>query len=249
MVFQLTPSKAIMRSLFFPLRKILYKKAEAVVVLTHDTPAIFERLHIKLPAKQFVIPNALPRQIVNTQNLPKEDIILGLGRLADQKQFDLLITLYYKMQPTHWKLWIVGEGEKRNELETLISSYGLQDKVTLWGAQKNVNEFYARAKIFAVTSYYEGFCVALCEAMANSCACVSFDCEVGPADSIENNINGLLIEDQNQEEFLKGLSHLINSPEEISRLSENAKNIINKLDIANIVRQWEDAVTDTLKNR
>ena len=117
----------------------------------------------------------------------------------------------------------------------------------MWGAQKNVSEFYAKSKIFALTSAYEGFCVVLCEAMANGCACVSFDCEVGPADSIEDNINGLLIEDQNQKKFLAGLSLLINSPKEIDRLSANAKNIFEKLDVKKIVYKWKEAVEEVIK--
>jgi GalNAc-alpha-(1->4)-GalNAc-alpha-(1->3)-diNAcBac-PP-undecaprenol alpha-1,4-N-acetyl-D-galactosaminyltransferase len=247
MVFQLTPSKAIMQRIFFPLRKILYKKAQAAVVLTNDTIDVFERLNIKLPAKTFVIPNALSTDIVFKEPVQREDVILGLGRLADQKQFNVLIKMFNQLQPTHWQLWIVGEGEKRKELEDLIENYGLQNKVKLWGAQKNVGEFYSRAKIFAMTSYYEGFCVALCEAMANGCACVSFDCEVGPADSIENNVNGLLIEDQNQGNFLAALQQLINSPADINRLSGNARSIIDKLNIGKIVNKWEAAVKETLE--
>ena len=249
MVFQLTPAKAIMRPLLFPLRRTLYPKADGMVVLTRDTLDIFERLNIKLPAKQFVIPNPLNRQIVNDQGLQREDVILGLGRLADQKQFDILINLFHQLQPTHWKLWIVGEGDKRTELEGLIKKYQLQDKVTLWGAQINVSEFYAKAKIFALTSYYEGFCIALCEAMANGCACISFDCEVGPADSIENNVNGILVADQDIPAFIKGMQHLIQSPSDIERLSFNARKIIGKLDIETLIHEWEDAVEEVLNNR
>ncbi len=246
MVFQITPSKAIMQPVFFPLRKFLYKKADAAVILTHDTLNIFNRLKIKLPQKIFVIPNALNENIVFKEAAKRENIILGLGRLADQKQFDVLIKLYNQLQPTDWKLWIVGEGERRKDLEILIKDYGLEEKVKLWGAQKNVGAFYARAKIFAMTSSFEGFCVALCEAMANGCACVSFDCEVGPADSIENDINGLLIEDQNQQKFLEALKRLMNAEEDIHRLSLNATRIINKLNIRNVVHQWESAVDEVV---
>lgn len=246
MVFQITPSHATMSPALFPLRKKLYSRAEGAVVLTADTIPVFKRLKIDLPAKIFVIPNALNADIILENPPAREDVILGLGRLADQKQFDKLIRMYNKLQPTHWKLWIVGEGEKREELETLIRHYGLQDKVTLWGAQKNVNEFYGKAKIFAMTSAYEGFCVALCEAMANGCASVSFDCEVGPSDSIANNENGLLIENQNEDEFLSGISYLMENPAERERIAENGRRIIDKLNIQTIVHKWNSAVDDLL---
>lgn len=246
MVFQVTPSRAIMSPLLFPLRKKLYSRAEAAVVLTEDTVPVFNRLNIGLPAKIFVIPNALNADIVLENPPPREDIILALGRLVHQKQFDKLIRMYNRLQPTHWKLWIVGEGDKREELEKLIGHYGLQDKVSLWGAQKKVNEFYGKAKIFAMTSAYEGFCVALCEAMANGCASVSFDCEVGPSDSITNNENGLLIENQNEEKFLSGISYLMENPAERERIAGNGRRIIDKLNIQTIVHKWESAVDDLL---
>lgn len=247
MVFQVTPTKLIIRPVFRPLIKILYKTADAAVLLTHDMQKVFERLKIKLPAKIFVIPNPLSDDIIYKEDIHREDIILAVGRLADQKQFNLLIKLFHQLKQTHWKLWIVGEGENRKELENLITSYDLQNKVVLCGAQKNVSKFYARSKIFALSSAYEGFPVALCEAMANGCACISFNCELGPSDIIEHNIDGLLIEDQNEEKFLAGLSQLIQSPEDIARFSAKAKFFFEKVDIKKLVYQWEKTVEEVLK--
>lgn len=246
MVFQVTPSKAILKLPLRPLR-ILYKTADAAVILTRNMLKIFDRLKIKLPSQIFVIPNALSHEIVYKGSVYREDIILAVGRLAEQKQFDMLIKIFHQLQPTHWALWIVGEGPKRKDLENLIDNLSLQSKVKFWGAQKNVSIFYARAKIFALPSAYEGFPVVLCEAAANGCACVSFDCEVGPSDIIQHNVNGLLIEDQNEEKFLEALSQLINSPEDINRLSVKAKTIFEKLDIKNIVHKWAEAVEEVLK--
>ena len=132
-------------------------------------------------------------------------------------------------------------------VENLIEGYKLQNKVILWGAQKNVSKFYAGSKIFAMPSAFEGFPVALCEAMANGCACIAFNCELGPADIIENNINGLLIEDQNEEKFLTGLSQLMNSPEDITRFSEKAKHFFDKVDIKKLIFKWEAAVEEVIR--
>ena len=247
MVFQVTPTQSVMRSSFRLLIKKLYKKADAAVMLTYDMEAVFNRMNIALPAKKFVIPNPLTDDIIFKEDLPREDVILAVGRLADQKQFDLLIKMYYKLQPTHWVLWIVGEGENRKPLENLIEGYKLQNKVILWGAQKNVSKFYAGSKIFAMPSAFEGFPVALCEAMANGCACIAFNCELGPADIIENNINGLFIEDQNVEKFLTGLSQLMNSPEDITRFSEKAKHFFDKVDIKKLIFKWEAAVEEVIR--
>lgn len=247
MVFQVTPSRAVMRSHFRVLIKKLYKKADAAVILTHDMQPVFDRMNIQLPPKTFVIPNPLTDDIIFKDDMQREDIILAVGRLADQKQFDLLIRIFHKLQPTHWVLWIVGEGENRKMLENLIEHYGLQKKVILQGAQKEVSKFYAKAKIFALPSSFEGFPVALCEAMANGCACVAYDCELGPADIIENNVNGLLIRDQDEEQFTAGLSQLMHAPSDISRFSEKATCFFEKVDIKRLMHKWEEAVEEVLK--
>ncbi len=70
---------------------------------------------------------------------------------------------------------------------------------------------------------------------------------MGPSDIIQHNVNGLLIEDQNEEKYLEALSQLINSPEDINRLSVKAKTIFEKLNIKNIVHKWEEAVEEVLK--
>jgi GalNAc-alpha-(1->4)-GalNAc-alpha-(1->3)-diNAcBac-PP-undecaprenol alpha-1,4-N-acetyl-D-galactosaminyltransferase len=247
MVFQVTPSKAITRSQFRFLIKKLYKKADAAVILTHDMQSVFDRMNIQLPARTFVIPNPLTSDIVFKGEMNREDIILAVGRLADQKQFDLLIRIFYKLQPTHWILWIVGEGENRKALEDLIVRYELQNKVILQGAQKEVSKFYAKAKIFAMPSSFEGYPVALCEAMANGCACIAFDCELGPAAIIENNVNGLLIADQDEEKFTEGLSQLMHAPADVSRFSGKARSFFEKVDIKELIHKWEEAVEEVLK--
>lgn len=249
MVFQVTPTKSILRSLFRPLMKVLYQKADAAVLLTSKMEDVFNRLKIRLPRKLFVIPNPSTKDVIFKGEQEREDVILGVGRLADQKQFDVLIKIYSRLQPTHWKLWIVGEGRNRKQLESLIEEYNLQDKVVLWGAQKDVSKFYARAKVFTLTSSHEGYPLVLSEAMSNGCACISFDCELGPADIIQHQKDGLLIEDQNQEAFIAGLNSLINSPEDILRYSQNAKKYFEKVDIEKLVDKWNFVVEDVLESK
>lgn len=246
MVFQITPAKPIIRSFFRPLIKVLYQKADGAVLLTQSMENVFKQLKIKLPEKIFVIPNPLSKASISEGELKREDVILGVGRLKDQKQFDLLIKIFHRLQPTHWQLWIVGDGENRKQIEKLIRDYDLGDKVLLVGAQTDVRDYYARAKVFALSSSHEGFPLVLCEAMSNGCACISYDCETGPSDIIRHRFDGLLIEDQNHDSFVEQLGVLINDPEQMSSYSEKARTLFDKVNIENLISKWDAVVESVL---
>ena len=58
-------------------------------------------------------------------------------------------------------------------------------------------------------SRWEGLPMVLIEAMSQGMACIAYDCFTGPADIITNNVDGILIEDQNEKEFIQKISLLI----------------------------------------
>lgn len=248
MVFQVTPSKPIIRSFFRPLMKILYQKADAAVLLTHTMEEVFKKLEIELPEQVFIIPNPVSKSSIFDGEVKREDVIMGVGRLRDQKQFNVLIKIFHQLQPTNWQLWIVGEGENRKSLEDLIQQYNLGGKVLLLGGQTNVSQYYARAKVFALSSSHEGFPLVLCEAMSNGCACISFDCETGPSDIIQHKVDGVLIEDQNVDSFVEELRGLIADPYQITEYAEKARNFFDKVNIEKLIYKWDDVVETVLKS-
>ncbi len=234
---------------FRQLRKLLYKKANAIVIQTERSLKIFERINIQLPKIKIVIPNPINEDCYDNNMLySKENIILAVGRLEPEKQFSLLISIFSKLHNTDWELWIVGSGSEIQLLKDQVQKLNLTQKVKLLGVQKNIKTFYQRSKVFALTSKFEGYSNALCEAMANGCACISFDCDTGPSEIIANDINGLLIENGNAVEFQKQLQSLIADNKKIDSLGFEAVKIRASLNIKNISEQWYALMRSVLKN-
>lgn len=121
-------------------------------------------------------------------------VILGVGRLTDQKDFPTLLRAFAKVQrQIDARLIILGEGEKRESLEALVEDLRLEEVVDLPGFVKNPYSFMGAADVFVLSSIHEGLPTVLIEALACGTPVVSTDCPSGPSEILENGKYGSLV--------------------------------------------------------
>lgn len=116
--------------------------------------------------------------------------IVAAGSLAPYKGFADLIRAIALVPEV--RLIILGEGSQRAELEALIAQLGLQDRVRLHGRVANPLKYFARARIYALSSYAEGMPNVLVEAMLCGCTPVATDCRTGPRELLHDGRFGYL---------------------------------------------------------
>jgi GalNAc-alpha-(1->4)-GalNAc-alpha-(1->3)-diNAcBac-PP-undecaprenol alpha-1,4-N-acetyl-D-galactosaminyltransferase len=194
------------------LRKKLYPKATGIIAQTDIAKSIY--------LQQFnhnniqVIGNPI-RVINNEFNIPREKIVLSVGRLIKTKHHDELIKLFVRINNPDWKLVIVGDDAlKQNNmsmLQALIKELNAENQILLAGKQSDVDSYYLKSKIFAFTSSSEGFPNVIGEAQSAGLPVIAFDCIAGPADLIENNKNGYLIPLFDYIQFEEKLRHLMDN--------------------------------------
>ena len=80
------------------------------------------------------------------------------------------------------------------------------------------------------------------------CAVVSFDCPYGPGEIIEDGVNGILVEDQDEEKLREALECLIDDAELRHRLGEEAKKVREKYSIEKIGGEWERLIHRVVGN-
>lgn len=121
-------------------------------------------------------------------------VILSVGRLTAAKDFPTLIHAFARVRAERQaRLMILGEGEERPKLESLVRELGLEDDVSMPGFVDNPYAYMARAAVFVLSSVWEGFGNVLVEAMAVGTPVVSTDCPSGPAEILEGGKWGKLV--------------------------------------------------------
>lgn len=186
------------------------------------------------------LPRYEPILAVESLALSGRKIVLGVGRLEPQKQFDKLVLAFSvaARDKRDWDLIILGDGAMRQALETQVRDLGLQGRVYLPGAVGNVGEWYERADIYALSSSFEGFPNSLLEAMAHGVPSVAFDCPTGPADMIVDGENGLLVSPDHTDDLGKALERLITSPELRTALGEQARLVRTRFGAPLVIDKW-----------
>ncbi len=222
-------------------RQLVYPLADALVTQTEGDKQNYSYL-----SNVHVIPNPLP--VLNCPDIPKERIILGVGRLEEQKGFADLVEAFVQADLSNWRLVIAGEGSQRERLERLIARLGA-DNIELIGRQRDIWSWYARASVFAMTSRYEGFPNALLEAMACGCGCVSYDCPYGPAELLGEG-RGILLDADDKMGLASALRHLADDPQLCTDLGQKAQRYVQATyRIENIAKMWEAVMEEVVKSR
>lgn len=121
-------------------------------------------------------------------------VILAIGRLEDQKNFASLINAFSIVRKERKaRLLILGEGSRRDQLSGLIKKLGLEDDVSLPGFVVNPAKYMARCQVFTMSSSWEGFGMALVEALSLGVPVISTDCPNGPSEILDGGKYGELI--------------------------------------------------------
>jgi glycosyltransferase involved in cell wall biosynthesis len=121
-------------------------------------------------------------------------VVLAVGRLTDQKAFDVLIrafSLVRRNRPAH--LLVLGEGENRAALRSLILQLGLEQDVDLMGFVQNPYPYMAHASLFVLPSRWEGLPTVLVEALYLGTPIVATDCPGGSREILKGGQFGKLV--------------------------------------------------------
>ncbi|MGA0595805.1 glycosyltransferase [Enterovirga sp. CN4-39] len=181
-----------------------------------------------------------------TRRLGAARRVVGIGRLAPQKRFDLLIDAFAQVADEFpdWELDIYGEGELRAPLERRIADQSLTGRVRLPGTTTDMVSVLEQSDIFVLSSEFEGAGLALIEAMAAGVPAVGFAGCFGNEDFITDGVNGLLAAEFSATSLAQCLRRLMASQAERESLGAAAREIAGDHELGSILDRWEALIAD-----
>ena len=183
------------------------------------------------------------------QGLPKENIILFVGRLISLKGCDVFLkamSLVDKELLKDWKIVIAGAGEERQRLE-LIAHEQLHLNAEFIGQTSDVASLYERSKILVSSSKTEGLPNVLIESVFFNCARVA-TATSGAKELIEDGKDGFLVPIDDVKALGSKIELLMRDEELRQELVKNVNERKNAFKTDQIYQKWMDFITQNIKN-
>lgn len=179
--------------------------------------------------KIVLVPNMLYELPDKTSKLNEKNIVT-VSRLDVGKKNDEIIKAFSKIEDKTWNLYIIGDGTEMDRLSKLIEQLNLQNRVFLEGykTKDEIEDYMLKSSIFLMASITEGLPMVLLEAMSYGIPCIAYETASGTNDIISDNINGYIIKDRDEKEYIEAIDKLTNDEKLRQKLGNNAKETSKK---------------------
>lgn len=234
------PKKEYRGKLGYLIGKYLFRLVDGVVFQTAEAQAWFPKA---IQNKSTIIANLVAEKFYQVKRSSRPQHIVTCGRLHSQKNHTLLIRAFAKLADKYSQenLLIYGTGELESSLKQLIEQLGLQNRVFLMGQREDISCVLAEAKLFVLSSDYEGMPNALMEALAAGVPSISTDCPCGgPRELIRHGKNGLLVPCNDENALVKAMDSILSNSQLATTLSQNVQYVAQQFKPEIIVKQWEE---------
>ena len=239
-------TKFILRISGFPklnfLRKFLWKYSlKKIYAVTCPTKAtrdylislnLIDKEKIYLLSDPIININKINKLKKENIKINKKDFIFSAGRLTKQKNFELMIDGFQKINKKYPNIYLViaGDGELKSKLINKTNKLGLEKNIIFIGYQKNVYNYMSRSICFLLSSLWEDPGFVIVEAAFCKTPVITSNCYNGPKEIIPNNESGYVFESNNLKSLEKQLNKFLqdndNDKDKINRKKlQNLKNI------------------------
>ncbi|WP_405292916.1 glycosyltransferase [Algibacter sp. Ld11] len=233
--------------------KNIYLKYDAIVGVSNTA---LESLKFKIPSlpskKLHVLHNVLDTDLIMTKgNELVKDInfssntinLCSVGRLTHQKGYIRLLKILAKLaaEKYNFHLYLVGDGEDRDQLIKIIQTQNLQNHITLLGFKDNPHKYVKNCDLFICSSYQEGFSTAVTECVLLGTPVITTNC-AGMEEILVNGKYGKIVNNTDEDLYI-GLKEFLKNKEYLSKYKnltmQRSKELQNKNNISEIEKLFD----------
>lgn len=229
-----------------------YKKFDQVLCVSDSVRSSFMKLFKDIPNVDVCYNPINDQRIRELANQPcsfnkwldSELAMVTMGRLVEQKGYDRLLPIVYKLKEDGFKftLNILGEGKDRNILENYIKEHHLEDTVSLIGYCENPYPYLKKGDLFVCSSRSEGYSTVVTEALILGLPVITTEC-AGMKELLDNGKYGIITENS-EEELYYGLKKLLESNNQISEYKKLAKTRGEYFSLKNLMKPIEKILSN-----
>lgn len=256
-IFESYGAKGLLKKMFSPVY-LAKKKRESVRNVLRFLPYVDKYVFLSPAFKQQFIEfsnysfntevlEAVPNPLVYDCSIAPEKLakkrneVLFVGRMVEgTKRVSLALKIWHEIEKEDclkdWHFTLVGDGPDLKSYKSLANSLGLE-RVSFEGFQ-DPTSYYERAKLFMMTSAFEGFGMTLIEAAQFGVVPVAFDSYLALHDIIVDGRNGRIIPDRNVDMYKNALADLMRNADELERVRLNALADCEKFKVSGVVDMW-----------
>lgn len=232
-----------------------YKKFDKIVCVSDDARNSFIEMYGNSPETVTIYNCYNDREIKEKAELPIETeislprpLLLAVGRLTEQKRFDRLLKIQYRLkyEGVDFSLLILGEGKERKKLEKYISENSLEDHVMLPGFCENPYPYMKYADLLVCSSAYEGFSTFFVEGMILDKPMITTDC-TGMKELLQDGKYGMITENS-EEGLYQGIKRILTEKDVFESLQKSVQRN-NMFSLGNSVKKTEEFFESFIKQR
>lgn len=245
-----TSNKRIANKIFKPIERFIYNRYDKIICISEEIKGIYQN-YLNLPDKLVTINNGVDiNKIIGTQPYSKPDIgyseedrlLIMVARFTDQKDQDTIINSL-ALLPEQYKLLLVGDGHRREELEKLAAKLNVSHRVNFLGQRMDVPKLLKTSDFVILSSHYEGLSLSSVEGMASGKPFIASDVP-GLTNIVQN--AGLLFEGGNAKQLAEIILYLDINEEEYKNVVEKCIKRAKEYDIKTMVNKYIDVYQSVL---
>lgn len=192
------------------------------------------------------IPNMLAVDNKHKKSSLTKKNLISVGRLTSIKKIDEMISLFAKLKNKDAKLFIIGDGELKQELQKEVEDLNLESRVIFTGFldKKAQSKYYLDSCIFLMTSITEGLPMVLLEANSYGIPAVAYETKSGIQDIIDDGKDGYIIKDRNEEEFIDKVDKLLSDDKLLQKFSKETAKAVKRYNRETVLEMWSSIVDE-----
>lgn len=235
-------SQYITSALIKGFNKYLYTNVAAVLSVSQKSKEDFSSF-FNLEITHQVIPIGINVPNYRIENeLEENPVLVHIGGFTFEKNHSELVDIFSRIhqQFTDLKLWLIGDGPLKVEIQSKVQRLGLQDAVIFKGTLADPFQSIPKNSIFVLPSIIEGLPAVILEAFGSSVPVIAYNVG-GISEVLKNNETGWLVEAGDSGRFVNAISEVLNTPsKDLNRITSNAKKLVmDNYQIDQIAKKFE----------